>query len=75
MHETSQLLGTKSFLKSQSIQGNILAILATLGSVASIVVGGAPLEIIVPAASAAAAAIWGNIMSVFGRFRATKQIS
>jgi hypothetical protein len=68
------LEGSKKLFSSKTVHGNLLSILATIGSVAAVVSGGAPLEILVPAVTAAVGSIWGNLMSIFGRAAATQKI-
>lgn len=72
--ETSALTSGKSALKSQTVQGAILSIVASLGSLAVVIKGGVPPEILFPAIAATAGAIWGNISSIFGRMKATEKI-
>ena len=64
----------KSIIKSQTVQGNILAILATVGSLAAMWSGGVPPELLVSATVAAVGSVWGNVMSIFGRVSATQKI-
>jgi len=64
----------KSVLKSQTVQGNILSIIGALGGLFAIIHGGAPIDILVPAITAGGAAIWGNIMSILGRYKATRTL-
>lgn len=70
----SDLIGGKSAVKSQTIQGNILAILATLGGLGA-AYHSVPVDAAVPLIVAAATSIWGNVMSIFGRARATQKIN
>lgn len=71
---TPELTGDKSALKSATIQGAILSIVATIGSLAAIVAAGAPSEILLPAVMGAATAVWGNVLSILGRVRAVNKI-
>lgn len=68
------LEGEKSILKSQTVQGALLSILATVGSLIAVVKGNVPPEILWPAITGAAASVWGNIMSIFGRKKANETI-
>lgn len=64
----------KSPMKSATIQGAVLSILASIGSLAVVIKGGVPPEILIPAVTATAGAIWGNLLSIFGRMKATQKI-
>lgn len=61
-------------IKSKTIQGNILSILATIGTVATLLIHGVPQEVLIPALTAAGGSVWGNVLSIFGRIGSTKRI-
>lgn len=69
-----ELQGEKSAFKSQTIQGNILAILSTVGGVIAAYKGGTPVDVFIPVVTAGALSLWGNILSIFGRTKATQKI-
>jgi len=68
------LTGTKKIHQSQTVQGALFAIVSTIGSLLVVIKGGPPPEILIPAVGTAAGAIWGSIISIFGRKNATTKI-
>lgn len=70
----AELEGEKSALRSQTIQGSILSIIATAGTVAALILQGVPYDILIPTIVSSGAAIWGSLLSVFGRYKATEKI-
>lgn len=68
------LEGEKSIFKSQTVHGAVVSILATIGSLFAVVKGNVPPEVLWPAITGAAASVWGNVMSIFGRKKATETI-
>lgn len=71
---SEELTGSQTALKSKTIQGNVLSILATIGTVALLVGNGVPSEILLPALASAGGSVWGNVLSIFGRLSSTKKI-
>jgi hypothetical protein len=65
---------TKPALKSKTIWGNIISILATVAGVGVMTQTGIPVEVLTGLLTAAAGSIGGNVLSVFGRYAATKEI-
>ena len=64
----------KPAFKSATIQGNVLAIVASAGVIAAAynnADGGTVNSAVI---LAAVGSIWGNLMSIFGRMRATEKI-
>jgi hypothetical protein len=70
----TELKGSKSLLSSKTVHGNILSILATVGSLAAIASGGVAAPVLYTAVAAAGGSIWGNIMSILGRKSASERI-
>lgn len=68
------LTGFKPAYQSQTIQGAVLSILASLGSLAVMIQSGVPATVLVPAAGATLGAVWGSVMSIMGRLKSTKKI-
>lgn len=70
-----ELTGSKSLLKSKTVHGNLLSIVATVASAAAMLKAGVPPEIAWSVVTTAGAAIWGNILSILGRKSAELKIN
>lgn len=70
----SELEGSKSLLKSKTVHGNLLSIVATVASAVAMLKSGVPPEIAWSVVTTAGAAIWGNFLSILGRKSATVKI-
>lgn len=70
----AKLTGGKKLRQSKTVRSNVYSILATLGTVAAVLGGGAEPTVAIPAVASAAVSIWGNLMSIVHRKKATEVI-
>jgi len=70
----NKLAGGKTLSESKTVRSNILSILATIGTIAAILHGGADPGVMIPALATAAGTLYGNIMSIIHRRYATERI-
>ncbi len=69
-----ELTGEKKLRDSKTVKANVLSILASVGTIAAIIGGGAEPTVAIPAIVTAVGSIWGNIASIIGRKNATEKI-
>lgn len=70
----TELTGGKTLSESKTVKSNVVSIVATLGTIVSIVYGGADPGLMIPALATCLGTLYGNVMSIIHRKNATEVI-
>lgn len=69
-----ELTGKKKLRNSKTVHGNIMSIIASIGSVAGILLAGGDPATLATAVTGCVVTVYGNIVSILGRKNATEKI-